>query len=173
GLLRFGAELLPDELALAHTALIVIGSASILYGGVLAVSRRTASEMLAYSAIGQVGYVLVAIGVGGGVGFAAAILYAIVNALNKTLMFLTLRMRGALVAGAFVIGALSVAGVPPAAGFVGKLELFHATAGDPALIVLIFLGGALSFVYVFQVYQFEFWRTAPSGPRSGRPQQAI
>ena len=49
----------------------------------------------------------------------------------------------------------------------------RATAGDPALIVLIFLGGALSFVYVFQVYQFEFWRTAPSGPRSGRPQQAI
>jgi multicomponent Na+:H+ antiporter subunit D len=42
----------------------VIGCASILYGGVLAVSRRSAAEMLAYSAIGQVGYVLVAIGVG-------------------------------------------------------------------------------------------------------------
>ena len=64
GLLRFGGELLPDELALASTALIVIGCASIVYGGVLAVSRRTSSEMLAYSAIGQVGYVLVAIGVG-------------------------------------------------------------------------------------------------------------
>ena len=173
GLLRFGGEMLPRELEFAAVPLMVIGCASIIYGGILAVSRRTPSEMLAYSAIGQVGYVLVAIGVGGAVGFAAAILYAVVNALNKTLMFLTLRMRGALVAGAFVIGALSVAGVPPAAGFVGKLELFHATAGDPALIVLIFLGGALSFVYVFQVYQFEFWRTAPSGPRSGRPQQAI
>ena len=68
GLLRFGGELLPDELALASTALIVIGCASIVYGGVLAVSRRTSSEMLAYSAIGQVGYVLVAIGVGGQVG---------------------------------------------------------------------------------------------------------
>jgi multicomponent Na+:H+ antiporter subunit D len=173
GLLRFGGELLPRELEFAAVPLIVIGCASIVYGGVLAVSRRTASEMLAYSAIGQVGYVLVAIGIGGAVGFAAAILYAAVNALNKTLMFLTLRMRGALVAGAFVIGALSVAGVPPAAGFVGKLELFHATAGDPALIALVFLGGALSFVYVFQVYQFEFWRTAPTGPASARPQQAI
>ena len=60
GLLRFGAEMLPRELELAAIALIVIGCASILYGGVLAVSRRTASEMLAYSAIGQVGYVLVA-----------------------------------------------------------------------------------------------------------------
>ena len=65
GLLRFGGYLLPDELELAATALIVVGAASIVYGGVLAISRRTGAEMLAYSAIGQVGYVLVAIGVGG------------------------------------------------------------------------------------------------------------
>ena len=173
GLLRFGAGMLPRELELAAVPLSVIGAASIVYGGILAVSRRTAGEMLAYSAIGQVGYILVAIGVGGPVAFAAAILYTVVNALNKTLLFLTLRMRGATVAAAFVVGALSVAGVPPAAGFVGKLELFHATAGDPVLIALIFLGGALSFVYVFQVYQYEFWRNAPSGPCSGWPQQAI
>ena len=173
GLLRFGAEMLPRELALAALPLIVIGCASIIYGGVLAVSRRTAGEMLAYSAIGQVGYVLVAVGVGGSVGFAAAILYTVVNALNKTLLFLTLRMSGALVATAFVIGALSVAGVPPAAGFVGKLQLFHAVAGDPALIALFFLGGALSFVYVFQVYQYEFWRGERKEPRSGWPQQAV
>jgi multicomponent Na+:H+ antiporter subunit D len=173
GLLRFGADLLPRELEMAAVPLIVIGCASIVYGGVLAVSRRTPGEMLAYSAIGQVGYVLVAIGVGGPVGFAAAILYTVVNALNKTLLFLTLRTRGALVAGAFVIGALSVAGVPPAAGFVGKLELFHAVADDPALIALFFLGGALSFVYVFQVYQYEFWRGERTGPRSSVPQQAV
>jgi len=173
GLLRFGAEMLPRELEFAAVPLIIIGCASIVYGGILAVSRRTAGEMLAYSAIGQVGYVLVAIGVGGPLGFTAAILYTVVNALNKTLLFLTLRMRGALVAATFVVGALSVAGVPPAAGFIGKLELFHATAGAPVLIAVFFLGGALSFVYVFQVYQFEFWRSRPSGSRSGRPQQAI
>ena len=83
-------------LKIAAVPLMVIGCASIIYGGVLAVSRRTAGEMLAYSAIGQVGYVLVAIGVGGPVGFAAAILYTVVNALNKTLLFLTLRMGGAI-----------------------------------------------------------------------------
>jgi multicomponent Na+:H+ antiporter subunit D len=173
GLLRFGAELLPRELEMAAIPLIVIGCASIIYGGVLAVSRRTPGEMLAYSAIGQVGYVLVAIGIGGPVGFAAAILYAVVNALNKTLLFLALRMHGVLVAAAFVIGALSVAGVPPAAGFVGKLELFRAAADHPALIILFFLGGALSFVYVFQVYQYEFWRGERTGPPSSLPQQAV
>jgi multicomponent Na+:H+ antiporter subunit D len=173
GLLRFGGELLPDELDLAAGALIVVGGASIVYGGILAVSRRSASEMLAYSAIGQVGYVLVAIGVGGPVGFAAAILYTVVNALNKTLLFLTAQMRGAVVGAAFALGALSVAGVPPAGGFVGKLELFRAVADDPALIVLFFLGSALSFVYAFQTYQYDFWRGERRGRRSTIPQQAV
>jgi multicomponent Na+:H+ antiporter subunit D len=173
GVLRFGGELLPGELELAATALIVIGCASILYGGVLAVSRRSAEEMLAYSAIGQVGYVLVAVGVGGPVGFGAAILYTIVNSLNKTMLFLTARMQGALVGAVFAVGALSVAGIPPAVGFVGKLELFRATAGDPVLLALILIGSALSFVYVFQVYQYDFWRGERSGPPSGWPQQAL
>jgi multicomponent Na+:H+ antiporter subunit D len=173
GLLRFGGELLSRELALAATALIVIGSVSIVYGGVLAVSRRSADEMLAYSAIGQVGYVLVAIGIGGPVGFGAAILYTVVNALNKTMLFLTARMRGALVGAVFAVGALSVAGIPPAVGFVGKLELFRSTADEPALLVLILVGSALSFVYVFQIYQYDFWRGERQGPPSGRPQQAV
>ena len=173
GLLRFGGELLPDELDLAAGALIVIGGASIVYGGILAISRRSASEMLAYSAIGQVGYVLVAIGVGGPVGFAAAIFYTVVNALNKTLLFLTAQMRGAIVGAAFAIGALSVAGVPPAAGFVGKLELFRATADDPELIALLVLGSALSFVYAFQTYQYDFWRGERTGKRSTLPQQGV
>jgi multicomponent Na+:H+ antiporter subunit D len=173
GILRFGGELLPRELELAATAMIVIGCASIVYGGVLAVSRQSASEMLAYSAIGQVGYVLVAVGIGGPVGFAAAILYAVVNALNKTLLFLTVRMRGALVAAAFAIGAFSVAGIPPAAGFVGKLEVLRAASESPAILALFFIGSALSFVYAFQIYQYDFWRGEREGPQSGRAQQVV
>jgi multicomponent Na+:H+ antiporter subunit D len=161
GLLRFGAGVFTDQLQAAAPALIVLGAASILYGGMLAVSRGDTAEMLAYSAIGQVGYVLVALGVGGPVGLAAAVLYSVVNALNKGLLFLASGLRGPVVAGAFVIGALSVAGVPPAVGFMGKLELFRTgiTAGSPALVVLLLVGSALSLVYMFQTYQREFWRT--------------
>jgi multicomponent Na+:H+ antiporter subunit D len=173
GLLRFSGELLPRQLELAAVALIVIGCASIIYGGVLAVSRRTAGEMLAYSAIGQVGYVLVAIGIGGPAGFAAAIVYTIVNALNKTLLFLSAQVRGAVLGFAFALGALSVAGVPPAAGFVGKLELFRAAADQTELLALIFLGSALSFVYAFQVYQYDFWRGKRTGPVATRAQQGV
>jgi multicomponent Na+:H+ antiporter subunit D len=173
GLLRFGGELLPRELELASVALLVIGSASILYGGILAIARRSANEMLAYSAIGQVGYVLVALGVGGTIGFTAAVLYTAVNALNKSVLFLSAQMRGAIVGAVFALGALSVVGVPPAAGFVGKLELFRATAGSPALLAMLFLGSALSFVYAFQIYQHDFWRGDRRGARSAVSEQTV
>jgi len=167
GLIRFGAGLLPNELALGATALILIGCASIVWGGILAISRRDPAETLAYSAIGQVGYVLVAVGVGGPVGLAAAVLYALLNSLNKTLLFLTVGLRGPVISTVFVLGAFSVAGMPPAAGFVGKLALLHTgiVAGSPALVTLLVVGSALSFLYMFQTYQQEFWR----GPRAGHP----
>ena len=108
---------------------------------------------------------------GGPVGLTAAVLYSVVNALNKTLLFLAVEIRGALVAGAFAVGALSVAGVPPAAGFVGKLEMFRAgiVVGSASLVVLLVVGSALSLVYMFQIYQGRFWRadprrTAPASP---------
>src|SRR3954453_21833267 len=166
GLLRFGGGLFPEQLQLAAGALVVLGAASIVYGAVLATSRGDTAETLAYSAIGQVGYVLVALGVGGPVGFTAAVLYTLVNALNKGLLFLATELRGRLVAAAFVIGALSVAGVPPAVGFLGKLELFRTavTAGDVVLVVLLLVGSALSLLYMFQTYQRTFWRESrPAG----------
>ena len=176
GLLRFGAGLFPQQLALAADVVIVLGAASIIYGGVLAVSRGDAAETLAYSAIGQVGYVLVALGVGGPVGLAAAVIYSLVNALNKGLLFLTTGLRGPLVAGAFAVGALSVAGVPPAVGFIGKLELFRTgiAAGSAALVVLLLVGSALSLVYMFQVYQRAFWRPhEPGGAVSALPPRVL
>lgn len=170
GLLRFGAGILPRELDIGSTALLVLGSASVLYGGLQALSRRETSEVLAYSAIGQVGYILLALGVGGPVGFAAAVLYAVVNAVNKTLLFLAADLRGPLVGGAFAVGAFSVVGVPPAAGFTGKLAVLDASLSlgsawaAAALVALVVAGAALSFLYAFQVYQRGFFV-----PQDGRP----
>jgi len=169
GLLRFGGELLPRELELGATVLIVLGSASILYGALQALSRRSSAEVLAYSAIGQAGYILVALAIGGAAGYAAAILYAVANALNKTLLFLAVEVRGWVVGATFAVGALSVAGVPPTAGFLGKLALFGASieAGSAVLVALIFAGGGLSFIYMFQIYQHDFWRGERHGPSHG------
>ena len=159
GLLRFGAGLLPRELALSATALVVLGSLSIVYGGVQAVGRRDTREVLAYSSIGQAGYILVALGLGGTVGLGAAVLFAVVNALNKALVFVAADLRGPIVGLAFLVGAFSVAGVPPSAGFFGKAALLDAgvQAGSVAAVVLMFLGGALTFVYLFLAYQRDRW----------------
>jgi len=158
GLLRFGAGILPEELALGTTVVLVLGTASIIYGALQAISRHATVEVLAYSAIGQAGYILIALAIGGTVGYGAAVVYAVINSLNKALLFLAAGTRGPLVGAAFAVGGFSVVGVPPAAGFLGKLALFKASlaAGSlsvsVALVTLVFLGGALSFLYVFQVY---------------------
>ena len=41
------------------------------------------------------------------------------------------------------------------------------------MLVLFFLGSALSFVYVFQIYQFDFWRGERTGTLSAWPQQSL
>lgn len=163
GLIRFGAELLPRELRLSAGLLILLGAVSVLYGALQAVAVRTASEALAYSTIGQAGYILVALGIGGPIGLAAAILCALVNPLNKALLFLAVGVRGWLIGAAFAIGAFSVAGVPPTLGFFGKAALFRAGIIEDriALVVLFFLGGALSLAYMFQVYQRVYWTGEP------------
>ena len=162
GLLRFGAGLLPRELAFGSAAVMVLGTVSIVYGALQAISRRDTSEVMAYSAIGQVGYILLALGVGGPLGFTAAVLYSVVNSLNKGVVFLAAGLRGPLVGAAFAVGAFSIAGVPPVAGFVGKIAVFKAALAEgstvtaAALVVLVFVGSALSFLYAFQVYQRRF-----------------
>ncbi len=173
GLLRFGGGILPRELEFGSVAVMAIGAASIIYGSLQAVSRRDTSEVLAYSAIGQAGYIILALGVGGPVGYAAAVLYAVVNSLNKGVLFLAAGLRGPAVGAAFAVGAFSLAGVPPAAGFLGKLAVFQACAtldslvASVALVALVFLGSALSFVYAFQVYQRRFM--APKQGEPGKP----
>lgn len=158
GLLRFGAGILPKELALGVIPIFILGTASIIYGAVQAISRHATVEVLAYSAIGQAGYILIALAIGGTVGYGAAVIYAVVNSLNKALLFLAAGTRGPLVGAAFALGAFSVVGVPPVAGFLGKLALFKASLtvdslpASIALVALIFIGGALSFLYVFELY---------------------
>ena len=159
GILRFGGDIFARELDEGATVLMVLASASIVYGGLQALSRHSASEVLAYSSIGQVGYILAAIAVGGRIGFSAAILYAVLNSLNKTLLFLSAGQRGTIIGAGFAVGAFSVAGVPPVGGFIGKLALFRTAAHEHSiwLFVLFFVGGALSFIYMFQMFRRRQW----------------
>lgn len=176
GLVRFGAELMGRDLQQGALVLAVLGMASVLYGSIQAFSRTGMAEVLAYSSIGQAGYILVALAIGGEAGIFAAVLFAITNALNKALLFLSVGIRGWVVAIAFAVGALSVAGVPPSSGFFGKMAIFQAGvgAGDAVLVALILLGAALTFLYMFRCYQYAFWveKGADERPPRSRMVQA-
>ena len=71
-------------------------------------------------------------------------------------------VRGPLTGAAFAVGAFSVCGVPPLAGFLGKVAVLRAGAAaegpgvGAALAVLVVLGGALSFLYAFGMYQRRY-----------------
>ena len=138
---------------------VVLGALSIVYGGIQAISRRDIPHVLAYSSIGQVGYIMLALALGPKVGFSAVILFAVVNALNKTTLFLGEQLRGPLAGAVLFIGGLSVAGIPPVAGFFGKASLIQAALDDdrPWLVALIVLGGAFSLIYMIQPFIRIFW----------------
>lgn len=162
GLLRFGGDIFSRELHQAATVLLVLGTASIIYGGIQSIARHSPAEVLAYSSIGQVGYMLIALGIGGEAGYMALILFAIINALNKLLLFLSASLRGWVAGAAFAVGAFSVAGIPPAGGFFGKIAVFQAALIEDRywLLGVIVVGGALSLVYMFQIYGARFWTNA-------------
>jgi multicomponent Na+:H+ antiporter subunit D len=167
GLLRFGAGMLPRELALSAPPLILLGIASILYGGLQAVSRHDPSAVVAYSAIGQVGYILIAVAIGGLVGNTAAILFTVVNSLNKTVLFLAGAQANRYAGIAYAVAGLSVAGIPPVAGFWSKtamLPVSFAAEEQRArilLVAVVIVGGLLSLVYMFQSYGRSYWRAEP------------
>jgi len=173
GLLRIGAGMLPRVLELSIPVIIVLGLASIVYGGILAVSRHDPSAVIAYSSIGQVGYILIAVAIGGNLGFAAAILFTIVNSANKTLLFLAGDQSSRAAGIAYAVGGLSVAGIPLALGFWSKAALLQTTiiADDEweriALTAVIVVGGILSILYMFQSYGRTFWHA--TGALNGTP----
>jgi multicomponent Na+:H+ antiporter subunit D len=180
GLLRIGAGMLPRELALSAPVLFALGVASILYGGVQAISRHDPASVVAYSAIGQVGYILVAVAIGGSIGYSAAIVFTVINSVNKTLLFLAGDQTNTYAGLSFAVGALSVAGIPLAAGFWGKAALMETTlTADSAslriaLVTIVVIGGLLSIIYMFQSYGRTYWHAA-NGPegRVAQKQTAI
>lgn len=167
GLLRIGAGMLPRELELSAPVFFALGVASILYGGIQAVSRHEPAAVVAYSSIGQVGYILIAVALGGSVGIAAAVLFTILNSFNKTLLFLSGSQHNRYAGIAYAVGGLSVAGIPVAAGFWSKLVLMRSTlmSGDAmaraVLTTVVVVGGMLSILYMFQSYGRAFWHAGP------------
>ncbi|MEF8800630.1 MAG: proton-conducting transporter membrane subunit [Halolamina sp.] len=135
----------------------VLGAASILLGGVGAVGREDIDGMLAFSSIGQVGFILLPLGVAATVpslrvlGVTAALLYSFNHGLAKALLYLVsgtitdavgsdrfetlggVAGQAPLVAAPFFVGILALIGIPPLPGFFGKFFVFRTAAEAWAL----------------------------------------
>lgn len=151
---------LPEELAW-RPLLAIIAAVTILAGALAAVTQRNVVRLLAYSSVAQTGYFLLAVAAIGRdaqavqalIVFAAAYAamnigaFAVVTQQGKTLSdysgaLYTNRWRSA----AMIIFLLSLVGIPPLAGFFGKLLLFGSviSSGYTWLAVIGIIGSVIS-----------------------------
>jgi NADH-quinone oxidoreductase subunit N len=161
-------------------ALAIIAAVSILLGNLVALVQSNVRRLLAYSAVAHAGYSLLGIVAATPEGFAATLFYATVYAV--TLMgafavvgwvrretggdnisnFCALARRSPLLAAYMTVFMLSLAGLPPLAGFFGKFYLFSAAldAGQNNgllwLVVVALLGSFISLYYYLIVIKAMF-----------------
>ena len=162
----------------------VLAVLSMTLGNVVAIAQQNLKRMLAYSSIAHVGYMLVGVVAGGAFGSASVLFYVLVytfttaGAFGVILLlerngqeavrledFGGLATRHPLMALTLSIFLLSLIGIPPTAGFVGKFYLFGAAvrAGYIWLAVLGVLNSAIAAYYYLRLIVFMYMRE-PDGP---------
>ena len=75
-----------------------------------------------------------------------------------------------IVLGVGVLGVVAGATIGPTVGEILFGDKFNLGSRD---LTLLFLGSAMSLLYAFQIYQYDFWRTSRAGLRSPRGQQVV
>ena len=157
-----------------------LAALSIVIGNLAALAQTNVRRLLAYSAVAHAGYTLLGLLAGGREGLGATLFYTTTYAFtllgafgvvalvrNETggddlAHFAKLRRRSPLLAGCMAIFMLSLAGLPPLAGFFGKFYLFAAAlaAGENQdllwLVALALFGSLLSLYYYLMVLKVIF-----------------
>ena len=158
-------------------ALLTLGAAVI---GALA--ARNLQVLLAYLVVVSVGTLLAGVALGNDVGLAAALYYLVHSTLIAGGLFLLAdliaRQRGdlgtdlisapalrqpLLLGSLFFMGAISVAGLPPFSGFLGKVMLLRAIDVGPdavALWAVVLVGGLGMLIALSRAGSLVFWRPA-------------
>ena len=157
--------------------LMVLGAVSMVVAAFLALGQKDIKRMLAYSSISQVGYVVLGIGLGTPLGIAGGLFHLFNHALAKGLLFLTsgsvqratgtrdldamggLAKRMPVTSVTNLVGALSIAGVPPLNGFWSKLIIIVALvqAGQPVFALLAVLASVLTLWYYLLMQRKAFF----------------
>lgn len=171
--------------ALAPAALVVVaavGALTLFLAATMGVAESDIKRVLAYSTISQLGYMMMALGVG---GYVAALFHLVTHAFFKALLFLTagsvihalgtndlwrmggLGRRMPVTAATGLVGALALAGIFPLSGFWSKDEVLSAAWFYQGPGHWLWFGLALASVFLTAFYMFRLWFLAFSGePRS-------
>ena len=160
--------------------LALLAALSILVGNLVALAQKNVRRLLAYSAVAHAGYTLLGLVAGGRDGFSATLFYTTIYAITLVgafgvvalvrratggddfSNFAGLRARSPLLAGCMAIFMLSLAGLPPLAGFFGKFYLFSVAlrAGENHgllwLVALALFGSLISLYYYLLVLKVIF-----------------
>ncbi|WP_129115170.1 monovalent cation/H+ antiporter subunit D family protein [Halegenticoccus tardaugens] len=164
----------------AQAGLLTIAGVSIVAGSVLAVMQSEVKRMLAYSSVSQFGLVVAGFAVANEVAFVGATIHLVGHGLMKGGLFLAagaiavatgartveeydgLAARRPVLAGAFAVLALSLVGVPPAVGFVGKwyIALGAVEAEAWPIAVVILLSTLLTLAYFVRLVERMYFRHA-------------
>ena len=157
------------------------GAFTAFLGATIAITQNDIKKGLAYSTISQLGYMILAMGVG---AYGAGLFHLMTHAYFKAMLFLCsgstihgmeevvghdptlaqdMRLMGGLrkympVTGiTFLIGTLAISGIPPFAGFWSKDEILSsAFAVNPALWAIGWLTAGITAFYMFRMYFMTF-----------------
>jgi multicomponent Na+:H+ antiporter subunit D len=151
--------------------LIVISSMAIIAGSALAVAQTNLKRMLAYSSVGQIGYIVLGAVLANQMAMTGSIIHILNHALMKGALFMVVGcivyktgiedisgLRGMgkkmpFTMAVFTVAGLSMMGVPLTVGFVSKwyIAIGALHAGMGYLIPVIITGSLLSAVYVWRI----------------------
>jgi len=177
-----------DRAPAVQAVVVAVGLATALYAAVVAVAQTEMKKILAFSTISQIGYMFVGAGLGASV---AAIFHLVTHAFFKALLFLATgnvmhatgdeqdiwrlgRLRAALpvTERLFLIGALTLAGLPPLAAFFSKEAILTAAwASRPVVWGLAWLTAGITAFYAVRLWVVPFRqdRTPPGHPHEAPP----
>ncbi|MDI1356121.1 MAG: NADH-quinone oxidoreductase subunit N [bacterium] len=164
------------NLHLFYIILLVTIVLTILIGNLFAIRQSNIKRFLAFSSIAQVGYVLLGLSAGNSMGVSASIYFLIVYLFSNLAAFGVISLvsvhsgkeniddykgfykTNPVLSWAITIALFSLAGIPPTAGFFGKLFLVTAGAskGNFALIAFAALNMVVSLYYYLRIVKAIF-----------------
>jgi NADH-quinone oxidoreductase subunit N len=166
----------------------VVAALSMVLGNLTAIVQSSVKRLLAYSAIAHAGYMLLGVLANTPPSLSALLFYVITYALtvlgafgvvavveeatggDALANFAGLSRRAPGLSLCLLVFLLSLGGIPPLAGFIGKFLVFSAAAGADAnhlgllwLVILAIVMSAVSFYYYLQVLKQAYVLNAPEG----------